>query len=151
MKSSIIYRCGDRIVVVPKGRAPSGRIVGRADMDLLKDSSCSVELKNSLQRALDRFDDSISASVYDTKRFSAVLSKLMGRESYASFVKSASAVEVGVSADRVVLQPYKSSNSFKGLESYQNITEHLPLTALQDGTAAKRIMSLLEEIQNSYV
>ena len=115
MKSSIIYRCGDRIVVVPKGRAPSGRIVGRADMDLLKDSSCSVELKNSLQRALDRFIDSISASVYDTKRFSAVLSKLMGRESYASFVKSASAVEVGVSADRVVLQPYKSSNSFKGL------------------------------------
>lgn len=149
MIGASVYQCGDAIVVVPKGKSPSGWIMGRLDMEVVDDLSSPDALQIVLRKALDRFDLPSNNEVYNPKIFDKELSKAAGRKSYSSFLNDAALVEVAISKDEVILQPLQPSSTFKGLESYQNIVIRLALGSLEDGTAAKEVMALLKQIQSS--
>lgn len=138
------------MIIVPKGRAPSGWIMARSDMETLANSDSPALLQASLRNAIDKFDAAESDDVYDSKRLAKELAKKAGKKSYSFFLKDAALVEIAISSSEVILQPLRSSKSFKGLESYRDITERLPLSSLEDESAVKRVISLLEEIQQSY-
>lgn len=150
MKGVSIYGCLDKITFAPQGRAPSGWIMDRTDMITRNINDPVDHLKDLLKKVVESFDSTDDESLFDPRNFNRIVAKKTTGQSYSKFLEGAASISVAVSEDKVIIQPMKKSNSFKGFEGYQDITEELPLSSLEDGTAMNCILDLLAKVIKSY-